>query len=394
MASQRHPGQRQSFLFRFGMVFMAVALAGCEAILPGGSRPDETPPPTQPDITTGIPEDGLRRVALLVPTSGNNAGVGQSIANAANMAILDTGGEGVRITTYNTAGAGGARAAANQALADGSRLILGPLLADNVRTTAPVARSASVPVIAFSNDTSVAGDGTYLMGFTPTQSIARVTSYAASRGAQRFAALIPEGLYGQRASRAFAQAVRNAGGTLVGTRTYARSRRSLQLAVTQLNGEGPFDAVLIADSGSTAREAAQMLRDRGATDAQILGTELWNNQPDLARDPAMHGALFASVSDRMFNTLSNRYRSRFSSDPYRLSSLGYDAALLVVRIAREWSIERPFPLGELRDAGGFSGVDGAFRFGSDGVAERALEVQQIRPDGFTVVSPAPSGFDS
>ncbi|MGP1284191.1 MAG: penicillin-binding protein activator [Parasphingopyxis sp.] len=392
MASQRHPGQRHSVLFRFGIVFMALTLAGCEAILPRSGRPDDTPPPTQPDITTGIPEDGLRRVALLVPTSGNNAGVGQSIANAANMAILDTGGEGVRITTYDTAGAGGARTAANQALADGSRLILGPLLADNVRVTAPVARSAGVPVIAFSNDTSVAGNGTYLMGFTPAQSIARVTGYAAGQGARRFAALIPEGLYGQRASAAFAQAVRDNGGTLVATRTYARSRRSLQLAVTQLNGEGEFDAVLIADSGSTAREAAQMLRDRGATDVQILGTELWNNQPDLARDPAMHGALFASVSDRMFNTLTSRYRSRFDSDPYRLSSLGYDAALLVVRIAREWSIDRPFPLRELRDTGGFSGVDGAFRFGQDGVAERALEVQQIRPNGFTVVSPAPSGF--
>ena len=391
MASQRHPGQRQSIFLRFGIVFMAMALAGCQAILPGGDRPD-LPPPTQPDITTGIPDDGLRRVALLVPTSGNNAGVGQSIANAANMAILDSGGEGVRITTYDTAAAGGASNAANRAIADGSRLILGPLLADNVRATAPVARNAGVPVIAFSNDTNVAGNGTYLMGFTPAQSIRRVTRYAADQGARRFAALIPEGLYGQRASAAFAQAVRDAGGRMVATRTYARSRRSLQLAVTQINGEGEFDAILIADSGTTARQAAQMLRDRGATEAQILGTELWNNQPDLTRDPAMQGALFASVSDRMFNTLTNRYRSRFSSDPYRLSSLGYDAALLVVRVARDWALDRPFPVGELRDSGGFSGVDGAFRFTSNGVAERALEVQQIRSSGFVVVSPAPTGF--
>jgi hypothetical protein len=135
-----------------------------------------------------------------------------------------------------------------------------------------------------------------------------------------------------------------------------------------------------------------MLRDRGATEAQVLGTELWNNSPDLMRDPAMHGALFASVPDRMFQTLSNRYRSRFSSAPYRLSSLGYDAALLVVRISREWRIGRPFPQSELTEEDGFSGVDGAFRFGQDGVAERALEVQQIGPGGFTVVSPAPSGF--
>ena len=40
----------------------------------------------------------------------------------------------------------------------------------------------------------------------------------------------------------------------------------------------------------------------------------------------------------------------------------------------------------------FSGIDGAFRFGRDNVAERALEVKEIRGGTTTVVSPAPSGF--
>ncbi len=396
MASQAVGAQRRSLVKRFGAIVMAFALAGCQALLPGGDRPYDTPPPTeQPDtpITSGIPQDESRhRVALLVPMSGNNAGVGQSIANAANMAILDTGGERVRITTYDTAAAGGTRAAANRALADGNRLFLGPLLADNVRLAAPIASSAGVPVVSFSNDTGVAGNGTYVLGFTPTQSIDRIVEYAHEQGARRFAALVPEGLYGQRASAAFSQAVRDRGGVVAGIRTYQRSGRSLQLAVTQLNGDSPFDAVLIADSGTTAAQAAAMLRDRGATGAQILGTELWNNQPDLAREQSMHGAIFASVSDRMFETLSRRYRSRFSSAPYRLSSLGYDAALLVVRIARDWDMGNPFPTDELLDEGGFTGVDGAFRFISNGVAQRALEVQRIGPSGFSVVSQAPGGF--
>ena len=395
MALQALVAQRRSFFKRFGVIAMAVALAGCQALVPGGrDGPTDvaTPPPDTP-ITTGIPQDETRhRVALLVPMSGNNSGVGQSLANAANMAILDTGGENVRITTYDTAASGGARAAANQALADGSRLILGPLLADNVRVSSPVASSAGVPIISYSNDTGIAGDGVYVMGFTPAQSIDRVTRYAHSQGARRFAALVPEGLYGQRAAAAYRNAVSSVGGTMVGVRTYSRSGRSLQLAVTQLNGEGQFDAVLIADSGSTARQAVSMLRDVGATEAQVLGTELWNNQPDLAQQRVMHGALFASVPDGTFRTLSNRYRSRFNRAPYRLSSLGYDSALLVVRIARDWAIGRPFPTRALLDDGGFSGVDGAFRFLNSGVAERALEVQRIGPNGFAVVSPAPSGF--
>ena len=40
----------------------------------------------------------------------------------------------------------------------------------------------------------------------------------------------------------------------------------------------------------------------------------------------------------------------------------------------------------LRSAEGFGGVDGAFRFGRDGVAERRLEVQEVRGVGAVTVS--------
>ena len=46
----------------------------------------------------------------------------------------------------------------------------------------------------------------------------------------------------------------------------------------------------------------------------------------------------------------------------------------------------------LRDAGGFIGLDGAFRFGRNGVAERLLEVQQVGAGVLTIASPAPKTF--
>ena len=94
--------------------------------------------------------------------------------------MLDTGGQRIRITAYDTAA--GAVPAANEAIAEGNGLILGPLLAEDVRAVAPVARRADVPVIAFSNDISVAGDGVYVMGFSPGQSIDRVVAFARGRG--------------------------------------------------------------------------------------------------------------------------------------------------------------------------------------------------------------------
>jgi hypothetical protein len=146
--------------------------------------------------------------------------------------------------------------------------------------------------------------------------------------------------------------------------------------------------VLIADSGRTAAQIAPLL----SGDARILGTELWAAEDDLGATAALRGAWFAAPSDTMFNQLRTRYRPRYGANPYRLASLGYDAVLMTLRIARDWRPGTPFPEGELRDPRGFPGLDGPFRFGLDGVAERALEVREVTATGSVVVSPAPRGF--
>jgi ABC-type branched-subunit amino acid transport system substrate-binding protein len=324
---------------------------------------------------------------VLVPLSGANAGVGTSIANAAQLALLDTGGERIRITVYDTARVGGAAAAANEALAQGNGLILGPLLAEDVRAVAPVARHSGVPVIAFSNDVSVAGDGVYLMGFTPRESIERVIGYARSKGVARFAALTPNGVYGRRAGEAMIDIVDHSGGRLIGMQSFDRDAASIRAAVTRISAQGAYDAILIADSGRIAAVAAPLLRG-----PKIVGTELWATESDLGRTPALRGAWYAAASDVMFNQLRTRYRARYRTSPYRLASLGYDSVLLAVRIAKDWRIGRPFPERALRDPGGFAGVDGAFRFDQRGIAERSLEVREVTATGSVVLSPAPQGF--
>lgn len=377
------------------ILFAACALmvAGCQSIVPKGTGPGTTGPtgPVQPGIDQGLPTDTLRnRVALLVPMTGPNAGVGQSIANATTLALLDSKTEKVRVTTYDTNL--GATVAANRALAEGNKLILGPLMAADVRAVAPIAQKAGVPVISFSNDTSVAGNGTFLLGYSPTQSIERVVTYAKAKGLSRFAAMVPKGAYGERSGTAMLRAVEGAGGTVVSMQTFDRSPASVAAAVQKLPQGEAYDAILIADNGRAAIQTAPLIRKRGAIDARILGTELWNTESALAANPSVKGAWFASVSDNFYRQLAIKYRARFGTTPFRLSSLGYDAVLLTVRIAQDWKPGTPFPARRLSDPGGFTGIDGAFRFGANGVAERALEVSQINAGSFQVIDAAPRSF--
>ena len=369
-------------IFIAGLAASVLALAGCQTR--GPVRPIG---PTEPVEPSEIPESARHQIALILPLSGADGGVGTSISNAANLALFDTKAGNLRLTTYDSS-AIGAATAAERAIAAGADLILGPLLAEDVRALAPIARRAKVPVLAFSNDAGVAGNGVYIMGVTPAAAIDRVVRHVRGKGAARFGALVPEGLYGQRAAQAIQASVRASGGQMAGLETYNRTPLAARGAAATLNRRGTFDAVLIGDGGGIVAALAPSI-EAGPT---VLGTELWANDRSLGRTARLRGALYAAPPEARFQQLVTRYKARYGKTPYRLGSFGYDALLLVARAARNWPVGRPFPARILTNRDGFAGVDGVFRFGADSIVQRALEVRQVTAAGTVVVSPAATTF--
>jgi branched-chain amino acid transport system substrate-binding protein len=358
-------------------------LAACSSVVPrGGEGP--------PVVVAPDPLDSLHRVALLLPVTGPDADVGQSIANATALALSDTKATNIRLITYDTAL--GVDAAARRAVADGNKLILGPLRGDNVLEAAAVARPAGVPIISFSNDIGVAGQNVFLLGHLPNQSIDRVVRYAKAQGYNRFGGVVSKNVYGQRALSNLTNSVRSAGGTLIGIQEADGSAASVDAATRKLAAMGQIDAVLIADSGRAAMVTVPSLRKHGLRNAKILGTDLWNIDGSLANSAPMYGAWFASVSDTLYNQYATKYRARYGKAPLRLSSLGYDSVLLIARVARDWKPGSKFPVSQLIDPQGFIGVDGSFRFMANGLTERTLEVQEIQAGKFVTINAAPAVF--
>lgn len=366
-------------------------LAAC-AVVPKGPTTNAPPPrPTPTPSTSELPTDAQRhRIALLVPMTGANGAVGQSIANASTMALMDTNAQNLRITTYDTAA--GAGVAASRAVADGNQLILGPLLADDIPAVAAAARSAKIPLISFSNDESAAARDVYVMGSLPGASVRRTVRYARSHGVTSFAALVPKGDYGERASQTLIAEARVAGGTIMAMESYDRSTPSITAAASRLRARGTFDAILIADSGGLSARAAGLLKVRGSATPRLLGTELWSGEKAITTTPALNGAWFSAVSDARFPQFVSSYRTRFGAAPYRIATLGYDAVLLTLRVARDWKPGRTFPTTALTSTDGFLGLDGAFRFDKNGIIDRALEVREVGAGSVKVVAPAPAKF--
>ncbi len=400
-SAERRAGRRIASALALASV---VALAACAPRTKAPVAPVAPPPVEKP---VEVKPGDVHRIAILVPLTGANAPVGISLANAASLALVDTNRQGIRLSSYDTA-ALGAAGAARRAIADGAQLILGPLLTGDAEAVKAVAAPKGVTMLSFSNDSGIAGGQLYVLGFQPAQSVSRVVEFAAAQGMRKFAGLVPDGLYGQRTSVAFTRAVAGAGGQVVALTNFARTPSALPAAARKVTdydarlkaakagtAPGPaFEALLIADSGAVAAAFSPHLAKFGVPVGSYLmmGTELWNTEPALVRSTALKGAVFAAVSDKRFAGMARRYQARFGGMPSRLASLSYDSVLLAASVADgAWKPGQPFPQKALDDPQGFAGVDGIFRFRGN-VAERGLEVQQVTPQGFATVSPAPTNF--
>jgi len=123
---------------------------------------------------------------------------------------------------------------------------------------------------------------------------------------------------------------------------------------------------------------------------QLLGTGLWDN-PRVFASPILAGGLYPAPDPAGFRAFAGRYRTRFGADPVRTATLTYDAVALVAALARTQGGQRYTPE-VLTNASGFAGIDGLFRFRSDGTNERGLAVMKVAPGGSQPVAGSPKTF--
>jgi len=389
--SRRQPIMNRRTLTAGLAATFATTLAGCGggSLLPGT---EPAPPPQQP-AAVGT---GQVKVGLILPLSGSgNAGpVAQSMRNAAELALSEFQAPNVQLLIKDDGGNPvGAQGAAQQALNEGAEIILGPLFGPTVAPVGQIARQRNVPVIAFSTDSSVATRGVYLLSFLPETDVNRVVDYAASRGKRSYAALIPQNAYGNVVDAAFRQAAARAGGRVVTIERFAGDAAQIQEAVRRVaRGLPQADTLFIPADAELAPRVGEALATEGVDlrRLQLLGTGLWDDQR-IYTASALQGGWFAAPEAAGFRGFSTRYRQKFGQEPLRAATLSYDAVSLVAALVKTQGPDR-FSEQVLTTPSGFSGIDGIFRFRSDGTNERGLAVMRVSPSGSQVVNPAPKSF--
>jgi ABC-type branched-subunit amino acid transport system substrate-binding protein len=380
-----------------------LALAGCMS-----GKVAEPPPPQQAPTAEGPPlaappspveteelgagfEDGLK-VGLLLPLTGSSAKLGEALLHGAEMALFDTADDRFALLVKDTGGTPeGARAAAESAIAEGAQLILGPLFGPQVAAAGPVARAAAVPMVSFSTDLGVSGNGVWVMGILPRIQVQRVVGYTASRGLRRVAVLAPATAYGDAVVNALYQTAATAGAEIGQIQRYQPEQTDLSPLVTALGRD--MNAVLLPEGGNRVRVLAPLLAYHDIDPAQVkfLGTALWDD-PTLGLEPTLIGGWFAAPEPGPWAEFGKRYRELYAEAPPRLATLAYDATALASVLARA-PTGADFSPATLTQPNGFAGIDGIFRLTQDGAVERGLAVLEVRREGPVVIDPAPKTFE-
>jgi ABC-type branched-subunit amino acid transport system substrate-binding protein len=381
-------------------------------------------------LITPLASSTAVRIGLLVPLSGPNEKLGRSMLNAAQMALFDFSDSQFELLIFDTLGTSeGAMDAARFAIGDGVSVILGPLLGTSISAITPMSRAANVKVVGFSSDRTVTGEGVYTMGFFPENEVKRVVAYAISKGKKRFAAIAPNGLYGQAVVEALRHTATTLGGeidrvlfydmeaqdfsdvvreladydsrrqALLDQRSELKERvddiakRALKrLEKMQTLGEVPFDSLLLAGGGERLLAIAALLPfyDVDPKKVRMLGTGQWDI-PDLGVEPALRGGWHAGPPPEARTDFVKHYKSVYGVRPHRLSTLAYDATALVAVMARAEG-GPDFSNKALTAKSGFWGRDGLFRFLDDGTVQRGLAVLQVTERSLKVISSAPQAF--
>ena len=337
------------------------------------------------------------RVGVILPLAGGASAtrtLAAAMLKAAQLALYDAKKPNILLMTADEGTRPeDAAAAANKLLAQGAEVIIGPLFGPSVMAVAPIARDRNVPVLAFSTDKSVAGNGVYLLSFLPQSEVRRVVSYAVSQGHHNFAAMVPQSAYGNVIADAFGDAVKSSGAVSLDVQHFASNTNAV-LAPSQTIAKSQADAVMIAQGGPILRAIGPDLSFSGLdkNKVKLLGTGLWDD-PTMTREDTLAGGWFAAPEPDAANAFNNRYHDAFGSNPPQLASLAYDAVALIALLSGGEPYHR-FTQSALMDPNGFSGVDGIFRFNADGTSERGLAVLEVQPDGFHVVSPSPKTFQN
>jgi outer membrane PBP1 activator LpoA protein len=161
------------------------------------------------------------RVALLLPLSGRQKVLGESLRDGYMAAHFNLGIETERpeIRVYDTA-RNGAVAAYQQAMLNGADFVVGPLLKNEISELAEISTDVTVLALNYASEDLQTPPNFYQFALSPEDEARAAADRAADEGLFNAVALVPDTNWGDRVLAAFSEQLDRRGGKLLAAKSY------------------------------------------------------------------------------------------------------------------------------------------------------------------------------
>jgi len=343
-----------------------------------------------------IQEKEKQTIAILLPLSGKYSKIGKNLLNSAEMAIFDMKNPNLILKKYDTkASPKGARKAFNQAIKDNATIVLGPVFSRSTKAVIPLSQKTKIPVISYSNDVTLAGNGIFLLGYNPLEQIRKVVEFAHSQNIKFFASIAPENDYGILTTKVLSDYLHNNKLKPANMQWYLKADESLSKSLTILSKQTeefpPLSvALLVPEGGRTLSSISKRLFDGNLKNSQfrLLGSGEWDSSK-VINNKKLEGSWFATSPSKNRKIFRKKFVDNFGYTPIKIASIAYDSIVLTNDLL---SNNSNISDNSIISAESFKGVNGLFRFNKDGTTKRSLSVIEITNRGFAIAKPANNSF--
>ncbi len=370
------------------------------------------------------------KVALFFPFSGKSKDLGFSLYNAAVMSLFDNdlnhNIELVLVDSKDTA-IDAKKAFKEEIINKDIKIVIGPVFGNLTEEIAKDAMNNAITAISFSNNQDLRGKinnkgGIFVAGFLPEQQIDKIVSYAIDQDKINFAILAPNNNYGTTIAAIMKKTVQNRDGKIITTEFYEPSGNQVEKNVervvkafsapkhlaegggNKVNKNHIFrdsdraypQVILIAESGKLLSKITAAIKDYNVEerDYQLVGTAQWDDISSL-NDPNLQGAWFAAPIHERFAKFEKSYYQSYNKFPPRIASISYDLVSVIAELTDKNGEQTPniqnfvlynnTPKDNIASKNGFLGIDGNFRFLSNGLVQRNMSILEISGNDFKVI---------
>ena len=333
------------------------------------------------------------KIGVLLPLTGKYSYIGQSFLDTMQMVLYENKNIDSELIIKDTkANPSLAKKATKELVEQNVDIILGPFFSSSLNKSLKIAKYKNVP----------------------QQQIIDITEYTIKKNYKRFAALLPNSKYGKRVLNTYRKVLNKNKLLLNKIELYELGSNDIEKNIQKLvgldknpqlekdeeTGENPiedfdpgFDVLLLLETGNRLKETSALLTYYGVDfqKVKLIGTGEWHAD-NIGSEPGLVGAWFVAPSPKLWKNFKKKFYKFYNYEPIRLSSLAHDSLTTVFSIVDKNDGFYELNYEDFQNSYGFTGIDGNFKFLSNGTVERNLSILEIKQNSFKIEKLAKKKF--